>query len=129
MSTKMDYKFSMIPRTNIPRSVFNRTHGYKTTFDAGYLVPFYLDEVLPGDTFNCKATLFARLATLVAPVMDNAYLDVFFFYVPNRLIWRHWKEFNGENLLEGSQTKEYLVPTIPNADKLPCGESLEVSEF
>lgn len=116
MSTKMDYKFSMIPRTNIPRSVFNRTHGYKTTFDAGYLVPFYLDEVLPGDTFNCKATLFARLATLVAPVMDNAYLDVFFFYVPNRLIWRHWKEFNGENLLEGSQTKEYLVPQVEYTD-------------
>ena len=116
MSTKMDYKFSMIPRTNIPRSVFNRTHGYKTTFDAGYLVPFYLDEGLPGDTFNCKATLFARLATLVAPVMDNAYLDVFFFYVPNRLIWRHWKEFNGENLLEGSQTKEYLIPQVEYTD-------------
>lgn len=112
MSRKMDHQFSMIPQTDIPRSVFNRAHSYKTTFDAGYLVPFYLDEVLPGDTFNCSATLFARLSTLVAPVMDNAYLDVFFFYVPNRLIWRHWKEFNGENLFEGVQSHEYLVPQV-----------------
>lgn len=107
-----NHLFSMIPRADIPRSSFNRTHGYKTTFDAGKLIPFYLDEVLPGDTFNCNATIFARLSTLMSPVMDNAYLDVFFFFVPNRLLWRHWKEFNGESILEGVQLKEYAVPQI-----------------
>lgn len=109
---KDNHLFSMIPRADIPRSSFNRTHGYKTTFDAGKLIPFYLDEVLPGDTFNCNATIFARLSTLMSPVMDNAYLDVFFFFVPNRLLWRHWKEFNGESILEGVQLKEYAVPQI-----------------
>lgn len=69
--SRSQHVFSLIPRADIPRSSFNRTHGYKTTFDAGKLIPFYLDEVLPGDTFNCKATIFARLSTLLTPVMDN----------------------------------------------------------
>ncbi len=110
--SRSQHVFSLIPRADIPRSSFNRTHGYKTTFDAGKLIPFYLDEVLPGDTFNCKATIFARLSTLLTPVMDNAYLDIFFFFVPLRLLWRHTKEFFGENLLEGVQSKEYSVPQI-----------------
>lgn len=112
MRSSMQHVFSRIPPTDIPRSQFNRTHGYKTTLDAGKLVPFFVDEVLPGDTFNCRATIFARMATPVVPSMDNAYIDTFFFFVPNRLIWRHWKEFNGESLLPGMQTTEYLVPQI-----------------
>lgn len=84
----------------------------KTTLDAGRLVPFYIDEVYPGDTFNCKATLFGRMATPIVPAMDNAYLDTFFFFVPYRLLWKHWKEFNGENPLAGYQSKEYEVPQM-----------------
>lgn len=109
---RTEHLFSMIPKADIPRSSFDRSHGVKTTFDAGMLVPFFVDEVLPGDTFNCNATIFARLSTLVAPVMDNAYIDTFFFFVPNRLIWRHWKEFNGESLVDGLQAKEYSVPQV-----------------
>lgn len=105
------HNFSMIPRANIPRSTFSRNHGYKTTFDADYLVPFYADEVLPGDTFNVRATLFARLATPIAPIMDNMYLDTFYFYVPNRLLWDHWQQFNGERD-NPDDTTAYLVPTI-----------------
>ena len=87
MGTKhsvMQHQFSQIPRADIPRSSFNRSHGYKTTFDAGYLIPFYVDEALPGDTFNCKSTLFARLATPIAPLMDNMHMDTFYFAVPIR---------------------------------------------
>lgn len=114
MGTKksvMQHQFSQIPRADIPRSSFNRSHGYKTTFDAGYLVPFYIDEALPGDTFNCKSTLFARLATPIAPLMDNLYMDTFYFAVPIRLIWDNWQRFNGEQDNPGDST-DYLVPTI-----------------
>jgi hypothetical protein len=101
----------MIPRVEIPRSSFNRSHGYKTTFNEGYLIPFYVDEALPGDTFNCNATLFARLATPVAPIMDNMYLETFFFAVPVRLIWDNWKKFNGEQVNPDDST-DFLVPQI-----------------
>jgi hypothetical protein len=80
--------------------------------DAGRLIPFYIDEVYPGDTFNCKATLFGRMATPIVPAMDNAYMDTFFFFVPYRLLWKHWKEFNGENPLAGYQSTEYEVPQM-----------------
>ena len=78
MKSVMKHDFSRIPQADIPRSVFNRTHGYKTTFNAGYLVPFYVDEALPGDTFNLSATIFARLATPIYPLMDNMVMDVQF---------------------------------------------------
>ena len=106
------HNFSLIPRANIPRSRFDRSHTYKTTFNAGKLIPFYIDEVLPGDTIDMRANLFARMTTPIAPVMDGAYLDTFFFFVPYRLLWRHWQEFNGENLLAGIQSNEYEVPNI-----------------
>ena len=89
------HQFAMIPRADIPRSRFDSQKAYKTTFDAGYLVPVYCDEVLPGDTFNLKMTAFARLATPLFPIMDNMYLDTFFFFVPNRLIWENWQKFIG----------------------------------
>lgn len=75
----IQHVFSQIPRMEIPRSSFNRSHSVKTTFDAGKLIPFYIDEVYPGDTFNAKANLFVRMATPVVPAMDNAYLDTFTF--------------------------------------------------
>ena len=107
----MKHQFSQIPRAEIQRSSFDRSHGYKTTFDSGYLVPFYLDEVLPGDTFNVQATTFTRLATPIAPIMDNMYLETFYFFVPSRLIWNHWVNFNGEQTNPGDST-DYLVPTL-----------------
>lgn len=96
MKSVMQHTFSMIPKAQIPRSQFNRSHGLKTTFDAGYLVPIYCDEALPGDTFNLKLTSFARLATPAVPIMDNLYLDTFFFAIPIRLIWDNWQKMNGE---------------------------------
>jgi len=81
----MQHNFSQAPQTSIPRSSFNRSYGHKTTFSAGYLIPFHIDEVLPGDTHNVQSTIFARFATLLFPLMDNVHLDVFFFFVPNRL--------------------------------------------
>lgn len=103
--------FSQIPSTQIPRSVFDRSHGYKTTFNSGYLVPFYVDEVLPGDSFKLTATLFARLATPIVPFMDNLYLETFFFFVPNRLVWDNWQKFNGEKK-NPSDSTDFLIPTV-----------------
>lgn len=111
--------FSQIPATAIPRSVFDRSHNVKTTFNSGYLVPFYVDEVLPGDSFKLDASLFARLATPIVPFMDNVYLETFFFFVPNRLLWDHWQAFNGERINPNDST-DYLVPqvTATNAQNL-----------
>lgn len=111
MKSSNQHLFSQIPRADIQRSSFNRSHGYKTTLDSGYLVPFFVDEVLPGDTFNLKATLFGRLATPVVPFMDNMYLETFFFFVPNRLVWDNWQRFNGEQKNPGDST-DFLVPTL-----------------
>lgn len=105
------HDFSKSPQATIPRSSFNRSHGHKTTFDAGYLIPVLVDEVLPGDTFNLKMTAFARLATPLFPIMDNMYLDSFFFFVPNRLLWEHWEEFNGAQA-NPDDTTDYILPTI-----------------
>jgi hypothetical protein len=105
------HQFAMIPRADIPRSRFDSQKAYKTTFDSGYLVPVYCDEVLPGDTFNLKMTAFARLATPLFPVMDNMYLDTFFFFVPNRLIWENWQKFMGERTPDPDSSIDYVVPT------------------
>lgn len=107
----MTHQFSQVPKVETPRSTFNRTHTHKTTFDAGYLVPFYIDEVLPGDTFNVNATLFGRLNTPIAPVMDNIFLDTHYFFVPNRLVWDNFQKFMGEKDNPGDST-EYLVPQL-----------------
>ena len=120
MRSVMAHQFSQIPRAEIQRSSFNRSHGYKTTFDSGYLVPFYIDEVLPGDTFNLNCTLFARLATPIVPFMDNMFMETFFFFVPNRLIWDNWQKFNGEQEKPGDST-DYLVPTIKNNKSFDVG--------
>ncbi|QCS37078.1 major capsid protein [Tortoise microvirus 50] len=117
MKSNMVHQFSQIPRVDIQRSSFSRNHGYKTTFDAGYLIPFFLDEVLPGDTFNLSASIFARLATPITPIMDNIFIDTFFFFVPNRLLWDNWQRFNGEQDNPTDST-DYLVPTVSSGADL-----------
>lgn len=104
------HQFAMVPRADIPRASFNMQTAHKTTFDAGYLVPVLCEEVLPGDTFNVKMTAFARLATPIFPLMDNLYLDSFFFFVPNRLVWDNWKRFMGEQD-NPADSISYVVPT------------------
>lgn len=108
-------RFSAIPRAQIQRSVFNRSHDYKTTFDSGYLVPFYVDEVLPGDSFKLNCSIFCRLATPIVPFMDNLYLETFFFFVPNRLVWKHWENFMGQQDNPGDST-DYLIPQTVAGD-------------
>lgn len=109
MKSVMKHLFSQIPRAQISRSVFDRSHGWKSSFDAGYLVPFLVDEVLPGDSYKVKFNFIARLATPVVPVMDNLFLDTFYFFVPYRLLWKHWEQFNGQQDYPGAST-DYLVP-------------------
>lgn len=99
----------MIPRADIPRSMFKRETAHKTTFDAGLLIPIYLDEVLPGDTFNFSMTAFARMSTPIFPVMDNIYMDSFFFFVPNRLVWNNWEKFMGEQDNPGDSIS-FVIP-------------------
>jgi hypothetical protein len=109
MKSVMRHQFSQVPKVQIPRSSFDRSHGYKTTFNAGFLVPIYVDEALPGDTFSLSCTTFARLSTPLHPIMDNIYADVFFFFVPNRLIWTHFVNFFGEQANPADSTS-FLVP-------------------
>ena len=104
------HNFSMLPAVETPRSSFNRSHGYKTAFDSGYLVPIYVDEVLPGDTFNLKLSAVARLSTPIVPFMDNLYCDFFFFYVPLRLIQTNFKKLMGEQD-NPADSVSYIAPT------------------
>ncbi|UOF81661.1 major capsid protein [Microviridae sp.] len=105
------HSFAQVPRVDIPRSTFDRSHGYKTAFSSGYLIPVFVDEVLPGDTMNLRMSSFARLATPIVPFMDNLYLDSFFFFVPYRLLWTNFKKFMGEQANPGDSTS-YLMPTV-----------------
>lgn len=111
MKSVMSHSFAKTPRADIQRSSFDRSHGLKTTFDASYLVPVYVDEVLPGDTFNLKMTAFARLATPLKPIMDNVRLESFFFFVPNRLLWNNWERFNGAQDDPGDSI-DYTIPAV-----------------
>ena len=117
MKSVMKHLFSQIPKAQISRSVFDRSHGWKSTFDSGYLVPFLVDEVLPGDSYKVKFNFLARLSTPIVPTMDNLFLDTFYFFVPYRLLWKHWEQFNGQQDYPGAST-DYLVPqTTAPADK------------
>ncbi len=114
MNRNAESHFAINP-TNIDmqRSMFDRSTGLKTTFNTGKLIPILVDEILPGDTFKVDTGLVVRMATPIHPVMDMAYLDLYYFFVPNRLTWEHWKEFNGENTSSAwEQTTEYEVPQI-----------------
>jgi len=111
MQTNLRHQFSQVPEAEIQRSSFDRSHNYKTTLDSGYLVPVFLDEVLPGDTFTLSMTSFARLSTPLHPFMDNLHMDVFFFFVPNRLVWTNFVKFFGEQD-NPSDSTSYLVPQM-----------------
>jgi len=111
MKSANQHQFSIVPSVNIPRSRFNRQSKHMTTFDANWLVPFYVDEVIPGDTFNVGVTHFCRLATPLKPIMDNMYLDMHFFFVPNRLVWDNWVKLQGEQDNPGD-TIDYTVPEM-----------------
>ncbi len=113
MNRNVESHFSQLPHADISRSTFDRSHSLKTSFNVGDVVPFYVDEVLPGDTFDVKTSKVIRMPSLITPLMDNIYLDTYFFFVPNRLVWDHWRQFNGENTESAwlPQT-EYEVPQI-----------------
>ena len=104
-------RFAQIPSITVPRSSFDRKHGIKTTLNAGNLVPVFLDEILPGDTVNLASTFFGRLATPINPVFENMYLDMFFFFIPNRLVWDNWQRFNGEKDTPQDETT-FVVPQV-----------------
>ncbi len=98
---------------DISRSRFVRSSSVKTSFNCGDLVPFYVDEVLPGDTFSIDDSKVIRMSTLLTPIMDNLYLDTYYFFVPSRLCWDHWKQFNGENTDSAwLPTVEYEIPQL-----------------
>lgn len=105
------HRFSDAPAMYMRRTKFDRSHVYKTTFNAGKLIPVFVDEVLPGDTTRMSVNYFARLATPIKPIMDNIYLDWFFFFVPNRLVWEHWQNFCFEQEDPDDNT-DYVIPTI-----------------
>lgn len=116
---------SMIPKEAIPRSKFDRSHGYKTTFNSGLLIPFYWDEVLPGDTHKVAATTLARLATPIVPIMDNFWAETFFFFVPYRLLWENWEKFCGAQDNPGDST----AFTTPKVDVTAATGYTELSLF
>lgn len=105
------HRFSDAPAMYMRRTKFDRSHVYKTTFNSGKLIPVFVDEVLPGDTTKLSVNYFARLATPIKPIMDNIYLDWFFFFVPNRLVWEHWQNFCFEQEDPGDST-DYVIPTV-----------------
>lgn len=136
-SHRKNNRFSQIPNSPIQRSVFDRSHDYKTTMDAGYLIPFFVDEVLPGDTFKLRVNAFVRMNTLIAPFMDNVFMDTFFFFVPTRLVWDNWQRFCGEQKNPGDNT-DFLIPSLSGTNifnngsifdymGLPTGVSLDPS--
>lgn len=114
MSRNVESRFAVNPtRIDISRSTFDRSHSVKTTFNVGDIIPFFCDEVLPGDTFSIDTSKVVRMQTLLTPMMDNIYLDTYFFFVPNRLTWEHWKQFNGENTQSAwLPSVEYQVPQL-----------------
>ena len=113
MNRNVESHFSMLPSADISRSKFDRAQDVKFTFNVGDLVPFYVDEVIPGDTFDVTTSKVVRMQTLLTPVMDNIYLDTYFFFVPNRLVWNHWRELMGENRESAWYPSiEYSVPQI-----------------
>lgn len=110
--SRVQERFSMIPRANIPRSAFDRSHGVKMSFNSSYLYPIFVDEVLPGDTFSLETSVFCRLATPLHPIMDNIHVETFFFFVPNRLVWDNWQFFCGEREDPADDPTTKSIPQI-----------------
>ncbi|AXL14727.1 major capsid protein [Microviridae sp.] len=125
MKSVMKHDFGQTANIEMQRSSFDRSHGYKTAFDAGKLIPFYLDEILPGDSVNLKTTALARISTPYFPIMDNIFMETQYFFVPNRLIWDNFQKFMGEQTNPGDST-DYLVPRLQAP---PVGGFLEESVF
>ncbi len=114
MKSQSQHQFSQVPKAEIPRSSFDRSHGYKTAFDGGKLIPIFIDEALPGDTFNLNMTGFARMATPIFPIMDNMYMETQFFAVPLRLLWDNWEKFNGAQD-DPDDSTDFTIPIRLNA--------------
>lgn len=114
MNRNANSRFAVNPTNiDISRSTFNRPSSCKTSFNVGQLIPFYCDEVLPGDTFQIRTNLVARMQPMVSAPLDNLYLDTYYFFIPNRLTWQHWRELNGENTQSAwAQPVEYAVPQV-----------------
>ena len=114
MNRNVESRFAYNPTNiDIRRSRFDRNSSHKTSFNVGRLIPFYYDDVLPGDSFDIVTSKVVRLQTLLTPMMDNIFLDTYWFFVPNRLVWEHWKEFNGENTASAwIPQAEYTVPQV-----------------
>lgn len=113
MNRNVESHFSRVPYVNHPRSTFDRSSGHTTSFNAGDLIPIYCDEILPGDTVSMNTTSLVRLQTMLTPVFGNIYLDTYWFFVPNRLTWQHWKEFMGENSQSAwIPQQEYTIPRL-----------------
>lgn len=113
MNRNKDAGFNQVPRLDITRSRFKRRQDVKLTLNAGKLIPFYVDEVLPGDTFSIDQAAIIRMTTPIFPVMDNCYMDIYYFFAPNRILWKNWKRFMGENDSgPWAQTQEYTIPQI-----------------
>jgi len=123
MKSVMKHQFSEVPRANIPRASFDRSHGYKTTMDAGYLIPILVDEALPGDTINCRLSALARLNTPIYPIMDNMRMETFFFGIPMRLVWDNWQKFCGEQVDPGDST-DFTIPQMVSPGGGYADESL-----
>lgn len=124
MKSVMSHNFQTTPKAEIPRSSFDRSHGYKTTFQSGLLIPFYADEALPGDTFSLNMTAFARLATPIKPFMDNLFMETFFFSVPVRQVWANWEKFNGEQTNPIDST-DFVVPTTSPVSSVGYGQTAD----
>lgn len=113
MDRNAELHFGNVPSIDISRCKLTKGFDHKTTFNTGDLIPIYCDEILPGTTVKMRMSELVRMMTPIAPVMDNAYLDTYFFFVPNRLVWEHWKNFMGENdTAPWAQTNNYTVPKI-----------------
>jgi hypothetical protein len=108
---KASHTFALTPQIHSERSMFDRSFGHKTTFNEGYLIPIFVDEVLPGDTFNLNMTAVCRMATPIFPIMDNLYFQTQFWFCPARLVWNHFVNFMGEQA-SPSDTTQYVVPQV-----------------
>lgn len=113
MNRNKDAGFNQVPRLDITRSRFKRRQDVKLTLNAGQLIPFYVDEVLPGDTFSIDQAAIIRMTTPIFPVMDNCHMDIYYFNVPCRILWKNFKRFMGENDTgPWTQTQEYTIPQV-----------------
>jgi len=118
---KSQHRFGQVPRADIPRSTFDLSHGVKTTFDADYLVPMGVFDVIPGDSWNCKTTIVARLATPLHPLMDSLYIDTFYFFVPYRILWDNFERFMGAQDDPGDSI-DFTIPVIEGAQTINVGD-------